>query len=938
MTIGAIIFDLDGVLTDTSENHYRAWKRLADELGIPFDRQRNEPLRGVSRRRSLEILLDGRPATEEQMEEWMERKNRYYVESLAELTPADLLPGALNLIWEARQAGLKIGIASASKNTRTVLDRLQIGHWVDAVSDGYSVQQTKPAPDLFLHCAQQLGVAPQEAIVVEDAASGVEAALAGGFWAAGLGPEERVGAAHAVFPSLEGVTLRAILARLPVQAPSGNWCVSENGFTPQTLHQMETVFTIGNGYLGIRGAFEEGYPGDQPATLINGVFDAHPIFHTELVNAPNGLPLRLKIGEERFRMDQGKVVAYYRGLDLRTGVLTRLVRWQSPSGRTMDIRIERFASLADPHLLGIRMEMIPLDFSGPVEVMAGINGYSFNPELYHWQHLDQDALDPQRVYLRLRTRQSGIEACIATHLTLSTSGEVTYGFMDCHNIPTVVARTDARPGEALRAEKLVAVFTSREVPDVRQAAQEALHRAVEVGYEALRAASAAAWTQEWAECNIVIEGDDEADLAVRYNLFQLLAAAPRHDDRVSIPARTLSGFGYRGHVFWDTDTFILPFFIWTRPEIARHLLMYRYHTLPGARRKAQQAGYEGAMYAWESADTGDETTPRWVPGPTGDLVRIWCGDIEDHITADVAYAVVQYWRVTGDDAFMRDYGAEILLDTARFWASRVTWNAERGVYEIRDVIGPDEYHEHVHNNAYTNEMARWNLRAALEVLSWLRRTYPEKAAELELRLNLAEERLNRWADIIGCIHIPHDPESGLIEQFEGFFDLEDLDLAAMEPRRHSVQFLLGIEETQKYQVLKQPDVLMLLYLLQDQCDEETLRRNWEYYTPRTDLSYGSSLGPAVQAALAARLGEVERAYKHFIHAALTDLHDLRGNADHGVHAATAGGVWQAVVFGFAGLRVQEENVEFHPALPPHWKRLAFSVRWRGERIPVEIFR
>lgn len=258
MGIKAFIFDLDGVLTDTSEYHYRAWKRLADELGIPFDRKRNEALRGVSRRRSLELLLDGRSATEEQMAEWMERKNRYYVESLESLTPADLLPGALELLEELRQAGLKVGIASASKNTRTVLDRLNLWNLADAVSDGYSVERTKPAPDLFLHCAQQLGVAPEEAVVVEDAAAGVEAALAGGFWAVGLGPWERVGNAHAVFPSLEGVTLADVLSRLPVPAeslPTDTWRVAEQEFRPERLRQMETVFTIGNGYLGTRWRF-----------------------------------------------------------------------------------------------------------------------------------------------------------------------------------------------------------------------------------------------------------------------------------------------------------------------------------------------------------------------------------------------------------------------------------------------------------------------------------------------------------------------------------------------------------------------------------------------------------------------------------------------------------------------------------------------------------
>ncbi len=939
MGIQAIIFDLDGVLTDTSEYHYRAWKRLADELGIPFDRARNEALRGVSRRRSLELLLDGRAATEEQMAEWMERKNRYYVESLEALTPADLLPGAPDLLQELRRAGLKVGIASASKNTRTVLDRLNLWPLADAVSDGYSVERTKPAPDLFLHCARQLGVSPEEAVVVEDAAAGVEAALAGGFWTVGLGPDARVGAAHAVFPSLAGVTLTDILSRLPLPMtsfPTDPWRVVETEFRPDRLRPMETVFTIGNGYLGTRGTFEEGYPGDTPATLVHGVFDDHPLVYTELVNFPNGLPLTLTVEGERFRLDRGTVLAYRRELDLRTGVLTRLVRWRSPAGHTVDLKIERFASLEDPHLLVIRLRATALDFAGTVEVRAGLNGYSFNPELYHWQWVDQGALGPQAVYLHTRTRHSGIEACLAAHLSIAAPEEVTYALADCENAPAVVARTTVRPGETVVAEKRVALSTSRETPNVREAALRALEAAVARPFGDLRAAHEAAWAREWEACDVVIEGDDRAQQAVRHSLFQLLIAAPRSDDRVSIPAKTLSGFGYRGHVFWDTDIFILPFFTFTRPEIARHLLMYRYHTLPGARRKARRHGYEGAMYAWESADTGDETTPRWVPVQDGDLVRIWCGDIEDHITADVAYAVVQYWQVTGDDAFMRDYGAEIVLETARFWASRAHWNEERRRYEIRDVIGPDEYHEHVDNNAYTNGMARWNLEVALQVLAWLRETAPQKAADLESRLGLTDEVLCRWTHVIEHLYIPYDPESGLIEQFEGFFDLEDIDLNACEPRTVSMQVLLGIEGVQRCQVLKQPDVLMLLYLQRDRYDPEALRRNWEYYTPRTDLSYGSSLGPPIHALLAARMGEVEEAYRHFMHAALIDLEDLRGNTADGFHGATAGGLWQALVFGFAGLEVHNGGYTLHPRLPAHWRRLAFPLRIRGQRIMIDL--
>jgi len=767
-----------------------------------------------------------------------------------------------------------------------------------------------------------------------------------------------------------------------------NWHVTETEFNPERLHHKETVFTIGNGYLGTRGAFEEGYPDAWPATLVHGVFDDAPQVYTELANVPNWLPFVLFVNGERFRMDRGTVISYQRDLNLRTGVLTRTVRWRSPAGHTVDLAIERFTSLADPHLLGIRYRVTALDLEDEVELefRAGLDGHVDNAGLIHWRLVDQGpALPPrvpprvlvaglvavslskgavgqQGVYLHVRTIGSGIELCEACYLTLraerlaervsaeldkvsrrSPQGEaisggegIIYAYRDCECAPGVVAHLPLRPGEQVVADKLVALVTSREEDDVRGAALSRLEEAVVRGYDDLLAANTAAWEPEWEACNVTIEGDDEADLALRYNLFQLLIAAPRHDEQVSIPAKTLSGFGYRGHVFWDTDIFITPFFTYTRPEIARNLLLYRHHTLPGARRKAKENGYEGAMFAWESAGSGDETTPRWGYTPDGGLVRIWCGDLEHHISADVAYAVQQYWRVTGDDGFMRDYGAEILLDTARFWGSRVEWNDARGCYEINDVIGPDEYHEHVNNNVFTNRMARWNLETALEALAWLRREFPGKAAELKARLHLTQERLAHWADVIGCLYVAHDPETGLMEQFEGFFDLTDVDLADYEPRCHSMQVQLGLKGLQSYQVLKQPDVLMLLYLLRDRYDEETLQVNWDYYTPCTDLTYGSSLGPAIQALLAARLGEPEAAYEYFLHTAWTDLRDVRGNATDGIHAATAGGLWQAVVFGFAGLRLSGEGYTTAPQLPAHWKRLSFSFLHRGERIDLVL--
>jgi len=725
---------------------------------------------------------------------------------------------------------------------------------------------------------------------------------------------------------------------------TANWHIVETQFDPQALHHKETVFTIGNGYLGTRGTFEEGYPGDWAYTLVHGVFDDAAIVNTELVNAPNWLHLHLLAGGERFRMDRGRILDYRRDLDLATGVLSRTVRWRSPRGHTLDLAFERFASFADEHVLGLRVHVTSVDFTGPVELRAALPGFVSNQGYVHWARVDQGPVDEKSVYMTVRTKQTEIMLCEACQLQVNAP-LVEADVHDCSWSPTIVAHKEIGPGKTFTADKLVTLFTSRDVDDPQEAAVAALTKAAAQGYDALRASSDAAWAETWDACDIVIEGDAEADRAVRYSLFQLLIAAPRQDEHVSIPAKSLSGPGYHGHVFWDTEIFMLPFFTYTQPQLARNMLLYRYHTLPGARRVAEEAGCEGALYAWESAATGDETTPRWVPDPSrGELVRIWTGDIEYHVAADVAYAVHQYWRVSGDDAFMRDYGAEIVLETARFWASLVAWNNTRGAYEIHDVIGPDEYHEHVDNNAFTNRMAVWNLEAALEVLDWLEVEHAESAADLIEYLDLSARELERWRDIIDRMYIPQDVKRspgavrGLIEQFEGFFDLTSVNLDEYEPRTSSMQSVLGIEETQGYQIIKQPDVLMLLYLLGSAYGPEVVRVNWDYYTPRTDHGYGSSLGPAIQAALAARQGDPDGAYQHFVRAIRTDLEDARGNAAHGIHAATAGGIWQAVVFGFAGIRLTERGPVAHPHLPAHWERVTFSLRYRGERYDFDITR
>ncbi len=691
---------------------------------------------------------------------------------------------------------------------------------------------------------------------------------------------------------------------------STGWNIIETKFEPNRLHYQETVFTISNGYLGTRGSFEEGYRGDRPATLIHGIYDDVSIAYTELVNCPNWLPLLIRVAGHEFGMN-GEIVEYERRLDLRLGLLSRDVRWRTPSGETLDFHFERFASLADQHVLAIRCQITSIDFTGEISVEAGFNPEPDNEGVKHWETITQGSADDQ-IWLHSQVK-SGIELGMAAKLVIEDGLGTTF---------------DCIPGQTVTLEKIVTVFSSRDTPLPLDAAQNRL--AQEPCYSTLLAAHIAAWERVWQDSDIIIEGDDLAQLSIRYNLFQILSVAPRQDDRVSIPPKTLSGFAYRGHVFWDTEIFILPLLTLTQPALARNLLTYRYHTLPGARRKAQEAGYSGAMFAWESATTGDEVTPRWVPGANGELIRIWCGDIEVHITADVAYAVWQYWQMTGDDDWMRDYGAEILLDTAVFWESRVEWNQERECYDIRDVIGPDENHDRVDNNAFTNIMVQWHLQSALALWDWLKHVYPQKSIQLAQELNLSIEKLHNWSQIQEKLYINQDPETGLIEQFEGFFQREDVNLADYEPRTKSMQAILGIEATSQKQILKQPDVLMLLYLLRNRYDLQTLQANWDYYNPRTDHSYGSSLGPAIHAILGCDLNQLAEAYTHFMRSAMVDLEDVRRNAHEGIHAASAGGVWQAVIFGFGGIRMTNGGPIACPVLPPGWTRLKFRIQWQNE--------
>lgn len=715
------------------------------------------------------------------------------------------------------------------------------------------------------------------------------------------------------------------------------WKLSENTFDPSRINHYETIFTQGNGYFCTRGKFEEYYPNQQEATFVHGVFDDIPVVFTQLVNFPDWTALKIILDGETFDLTKGEILEYQRELNLNNGLLKRSLRWRSPKGKISRLIFQRFASMADIHVACIKVSITPENYSGELICQSSLDGCADSLRFKHWDWESQ-GVDEDSCWLKLRTHATNIEIGMAQRIFLNKNNKHERDAWNIREKPGESLRASLHEKKTLRIQKYAVLFTSRDCEEPLAAAREKLSQISDQSWDSLFKEHQSVWNNLWDQNDVIIEGDDRSQLAVRFNIYHLLIAAPRFDDKVNIGAKTLSGYGYHGHVFWDTEIFMLPFFTFTQPKIAKNLLLYRYHNLPGAREKASENGYMGAQFPWESAGDGREVTPTWVTHQKDrtNLIRIWTGDIEIHVSSDIAYAIWLYWQVTGDNDFMVEKGAEIILDTALFWSSRLEWHSEKNIFQITDVIGPDEYHEHIDNNAFTNYFAFWHLRKAVAVAEWLTKENPCKAKQLFERMNLTEQTFRDWNNQAQQIYLPFDEKSALIAQFDGYFNKKNVLASEFDPRTTSIQSLLGIDGANNTQIIKQPDVIMLMYLLPEMFEQEVIRANYDYYTPRTDLSYGSSLGPSIQTIMDTRFGSEHEAYENFIHSALMDINDLRGNTKEGIHGASAGGVWQAVVFGFGGLHFNQEDWWVEPKLPAHWKRLSFKFNWRGESQVVDI--
>jgi hypothetical glycosyl hydrolase len=707
-----------------------------------------------------------------------------------------------------------------------------------------------------------------------------------------------------------------------------NRTLTEQEFDMQYMKKYGSLMAQGNGYLGLRAAHEEAYTEQTRGLYIAGIYNKSGAAESsDLVNLPDVSGMRIKIDGTVFSLLDGEIFYYRRFLDLSNGELRREILWKNKEGERFHLLFQRFVSKADLHVIASKVTVTSLDKDGEIEVSTGIDAQQTN---FGKQHLAEEkvrVLDEEVMMGAYETSESKQKVAIAA--ILGCSGESTGSFGAKNRQLLQTLKLKIASGKPYEIEKIAVLYTSLDQDleglEPEDASVQKVRHAASSGYDALLAASAAAWAAFWQNKQVAVTSVNPFDqFALDFALYHLEIMTPAHDERFSIGAKGLTGEGYKGHVFWDSEIFILPFHLFTEPETARKLLRYRYLKLEQAKEKAAQNGYEGALFPWESAFSGHEETPEFaaINIRTGTRQRVASPIAEHHIVADIAYAAVQYYETAKDEAFMEHEGLALLKETALFWISRAS--EEDGRLSLKDVIGPDEYTEHVDNNAFTNYMAHYNVKQALRFME----QFGQEDAAFK----------QRGEDFLDRLYLPEANAEGLIPQDDTFLSLPEIDLAKYKKNQGSQAILLDYsrKEVNDMQILKQADVVMLLYLFPELATPEIAIKNLEYYESHT--IHDSSLSKAIHAIVAARCDKAELAYRFFQEACLIDLGPNPGSSDEGLHSASLGALWLVTVFGFANASFKEDVLSLEPKLPEQWSELAFPLVYRGRKIDVTLTR
>ncbi len=1012
------IFDLDGVLTDTARVHALSWECMFNEFlkkaaekenktYLPFDRKDDylTYVDGKPRYQGVKSFLQSRGyelpfGTPEDTPDMLticglgNKKNLLFQEILRKEGP-DVYSSSVEFIKELKARGVRVAVASSSKNCQLVLELARLEHYFEARVDGNLSAELnlrgKPDPDIFITAAKRLGLRSGECIVVEDAISGVQAGKNGNF-----------GLVLGIAREVEGALLRRFGADLVITDLSeidqsdldrwfsqgiekDGWNLSYSGFDPGEEKLRETLCTVGNGYLGTRGCFqgESASYNFYPGTYIAGVFNkavtnlhGRDIHNNDFVNCPNWLPIEFRVGKGEFVSPlQMEMLHYSQTLNMRTAVMEWSIICKDNLGRITRVHSKHLTSMADAHICAIQYDITPCNYSEFMTVRVGLDGNIINDGVARYRQLTSKhlsgiaagpAISPNKgaergVYLHMETNVSKYQIVMCSKCGLLENG---------HTMPAekIIFQDSWKIGEEMTfmalenktysVDKLVSVFTSLDcgVSDPKAEAQHALDRVK--SYHGVYTPHTRAWEKIWNQIDIRVSGDRFAQKALRLHCYHLIVTASIHNVHIDagMPARGLHGEAYRGHIFWD-ELYIMPFFELHYSEVARALLMYRYRRLNAARRYARDNGYQGAMFPWQTADDGGEETQEVHYNPESDS---WGPDLsrnQRHVSIAVFYNVWRHVQYTRDHKFLREYGAEIMLEIARFWASIAIYDETTDKYHISGVMGPDEFHEKLPgsdapgltDNAYTNIMVVWLLERTLELM----RSLPKNVRQsLFDKLGCNEQETEKWRDMTRKINVIIAPD-GIISQFAGYFELKELDWEHYRKRYYSINRMDRIlkaegDSPDNYKVAKQADVLMMFYVLSpaevlrilrqlghDVRDaSDLLQRNYEYYEQRT--SHGSTLSKVVHAVIASYLPG-NSVWTWFMEALQSDVHDTQGGTTiEGVHTGVMAGTLDVVYRYFAGIGLNGIEPVIEPQLPEHWNELTLSFQYRNIKYDVVL--
>lgn len=728
-----------------------------------------------------------------------------------------------------------------------------------------------------------------------------------------------------------------------------NWTIKETSFNIDHLAKFESIFAQGNGRIGLRNALEEAYVTETRGMFVAGTFNK--AFTNEVTELPNFMDVTrfdIYVDGELFSLLHGTVHEYERILSLKHGEVIRHVTWESPKGTTLKLTFRRFVSSSERDLIAQRINIQSLSEKPlQLKIKTGIDGTMHNHGSQHFTEESKRVYDESFLQYGGTTSQSNVYVSANVACRAHLNGEEfdkRFSFARREIMFTYDVSLEKKA--TFVVEKMSIIHSTRDgenqdvsTETIDHNAYQRIKMVYDEGYDEWLKKNNQTWDMFWGKNDIRIESEDPFDvIAVRFAIYHMNIMTPKHDSRMSIAAKGLTGEGYKGHTFWDKDIFILPFWIYHQPEVAKSLVEYRYQSLLGAKKKATENGYEGAMYPWESAWINDgEVTPEegGTDIYTGKPERIITGKKEIHITADVIYGLWHYWKMTGDDAFMHQKGYEMVFETARFWLSRLEYNPENDFYEINDIIGPDEYKEHVNNNHYTNYMAKWNIELAIRNYEILKETLPNVYEQLSDRFSL-EHMIEEAKEKVKKIFLQEPREDNIIAQDDTYLSLKEIDLHPYKnlDRAGAIMDDYNITQISKLKVSKQADVVVLPFLFKDLFDEETLKANVDYYEAHT--LHDSSLSLSTYAIMSKEIGKLQQSYSLFKQACRIDLGPQPHSSDMGIHAASLGGIWEVAIMGYAGVRQKDGRLNIDPVLPEQWNRISFAIWFRNQRIYFDI--